>query len=116
MDQTPFPTAGATPVSSIRRVSIASVKFETPIERSDPRSRSSIIARHVSTYLSTRGFGQWMSETSMRSSPMMMSDSFVLARASSKPCERPGIFVVTTSSSRSIPLRRIASPTSASFS
>ena len=55
-------TAGVTPVSSMSRVSIASVKFETPIERTSCFSRRSIMARHVSTYLSTLGFGQWMSE------------------------------------------------------
>jgi hypothetical protein len=36
------------------------VKFETPIERTRPFSRKRIIARHASTYLSMRGFGQWM--------------------------------------------------------
>ncbi len=39
---------------------MSAVKFETPIDRTSPFSRSRIIARHVSTYLSMRGSGQWM--------------------------------------------------------
>ena len=39
---------------------MSAVKFDTPIERTSPFSRSEIIARQLSTYLSTRGSGQWM--------------------------------------------------------
>ncbi|GAA4690006.1 hypothetical protein GCM10023215_28040 [Pseudonocardia yuanmonensis] len=51
--------AGTTPVSSTSRRRWVSVKFETPIDRTRPFSRSRIIAFQLSTYLSRRGSGQW---------------------------------------------------------
>ena len=42
-------TAGTTPVSSMRRVSMGSVKLDTPTEPTRPSSRSAIMARNVST-------------------------------------------------------------------
>jgi hypothetical protein len=50
---------GTTPVSSTSRRRWASVKFETPIDRTRPSSRSRIIAFQLSTYRSTCGSGQW---------------------------------------------------------
>ena len=53
-------TAGSTPVAASSRSMCPGRKFETPMARTSPRSRASMSARQVSTYLSWSGLGQWM--------------------------------------------------------
>ena len=53
-------TAGVTPESLINRLRLASVKFDTPIERARPSCFISIIARQASRNLSLPATGQWI--------------------------------------------------------
>ena len=77
------------------RVRCASVKFETPIERTRPSFCRSTSARQASGYLPTLGFGQWMRCRSRWSSPSRSSDPCTLATASSYAWWRPGILLAT---------------------
>ena len=86
------------------------------MDRTSPSFCSCTSARHASTYLPWLGLGQWMRWRSVRSSPRRSSDSRTEVIAASYAWWRPGILLATTSSSRGTPERRMASPTSASFS
>ena len=91
------------------------VKLLTPIERTSPSSRSLIIARHESTYLSSRGSGQWIRYRSTYSTPNRDRVSSNAFSADSYPWSSPRSFDVIRISDRGTSTVATARPTPVSL-